>query len=189
MAAARTPGGLPFAAADIGPSDPTEIPMNTTTIIEKCRKCGAVSTHAATCTDCGATQTSETGRTDTLTRIRNGLVWAAIIVVAANIGVALIEPTPMKTVEPRRAHVEADFYWDAETTPHRRRLVGVVEATWPKVPGCQDIDPGTLSYSPSRTASFGKGPTFFVTCINPAGIPFNYWFTLDGEILDWQRPK
>jgi hypothetical protein len=163
--------------------------MNTTTSIEKCRKCGAVSTHPATCSDCGATQRSDTGRTDTLIRIRNGSVWAAIIVVAANIGVALITPTPMKTAETRRAYVESDFYWDAETNPYRQRLVEVVAATWPKVPGCREIDPGTLAYSPSRTTSFGKGPTFFVTCANPADVPFNYWFTLDGEILDWQRPK
>lgn len=68
-------------------------------------------------------------------------------------------------------------------------MVGVVEPTWQKVSGCHDIDPGTLSYSPSLTASFGKGPTFFITCTNPAGIHFNYWFTLDGDILDWQRPQ
>ena len=163
--------------------------MNTTTSITKCRRCGAAPTSATTCADCGATQASDARRTDTLTRIRNGLIWAATVIVLANVGVALLAPTPMKTAEPPRAYVDADFYWDAETKPYRRRLIEVVAATWTKVPGCRDIDPGTLAYSSSRTASFGKGPTFFVTCTNSARVPFNYWFTLDGEILDWQRPK
>lgn len=163
--------------------------MTNRTSITKCRRCGAALTSATTCADCGATQASDAGRTDTLTRIRNGLIGAAIVIVLANIGVALLAPAPMKTAEPPRAYVDADFYWDAETKPYRRRLVEVVAATWPKVPGCRDIDPGTLAYSSSRTASFGKGPAFFVTCTNPAGVPFNYWFTLDGEVLDWQRPR
>lgn len=163
--------------------------MNTTTSNETCRKCGAALTNAATCADCGAQQAFGAGRTATLVRIRNGSIWATAIIVAVNIAVLLAKPAPNKTPEPRRAHVDADFYWDAETNPYRQRLVELVAVTWSKVPGCRDIDPGTLAYSSSRTASIGKGPTFFVTCTNPTGVPFNYWFTLDGEILDWQRPK
>ena len=163
--------------------------MNNTTSTEKCDRCDAALTNATNCAECDAPQTVDAGRTDSLTRIRNGLIGAAIIVAAANVGVAMIEPTAMKKPEIRRVHVDADFYWDAETRPYRQRLVEEVAATWPKVPGCRDIDPGTLAYSSSRTASFGKGPAFFVTCTNPAGVPFNYWFTLDGEVLDWQRPR
>lgn len=165
-----------------------------TAILVKCRQCGGDLNAEARCPSC---ETRRERPADDAGFIKAIIAGALVVIGIIAVGVVLSRqsppaspPAPASSTPPaRRQHVEADFYWDAETKPYRQQLVAAVEATWPKVAGCAEIDPGTLAYSPSRTASFGKGPTFFVTCRNAGGVSFNYWFTLEGEILGRQQPK
>lgn len=84
---------------------------------------------------------------------------------------------------------EGDFYWDRETSPFKGDLVRIVNDTYVTVPRCKNIDPGTLSYSPSRTKSHMQGAIFFVTCSSDKGASFNYWFSLKtGKVIDFQIP-
>lgn len=85
---------------------------------------------------------------------------------------------------------EDEFYWDRETFSFKRDLTRIVNDTYVTVPGCKTIDPGTLSYSPSRTKSHMQGAIFFITCSSAKGTSFNYWFSLKtGKVVDFQVPN
>lgn len=172
--------------------------MTTTTSLSACPNCGSPLTDAATCPACASAEPVSDRPTAAKLICIDAICLAGVLALSLGVAWLVASPSPgarsassspAASAPSRRHYVDADFYWDTETKPHRERLVDLVDAAWPKVPGCRDIDPGTLSYSPTRTSAFGKGPTFFVTCTNPNGVPFNYWFTLDGEILDWQKPR
>lgn len=73
----------------------------------------------------------------------------------------------------KRTYVEADFYWDKDTSAYKPQIVANVNKIVRENDRCVSIDPGSVSKSGDRSAP-GK-PVFFVMCNNPAGV-FNVWF-------------
>jgi len=72
----------------------------------------------------------------------------------------------------KRTYVEADFTWDADTSPYKPKLVAAVNRIVRENDRCPTIDPGTLSKSGNRGTK--AKPVFFVTCQGEQ--PFNVWF-------------
>lgn len=76
-----------------------------------------------------------------------------------------------------RNYVEADFYWDDDTSRYRPQLVAAVNRIVRENDNCLSVDPGTLSESGSRGTA--ARPVYFITCNGPNDRPFNVWFERD----------
>ena len=76
-----------------------------------------------------------------------------------------------------RNYVEADFYWDDDTSAYKPQLVAAVNRIVRENDNCLTIDPGTLSKSGSRGTA--AKPVYFITCNGPEDRPFNVWFERD----------
>ncbi len=76
-----------------------------------------------------------------------------------------------------RTYVEADFYWDKDTSRYKPQLVAAVNRIVTENDNCLSVDPGTLSKSGSRGTA--ANPVYFVTCNGPQDNPFNVWFERD----------
>ena len=81
-----------------------------------------------------------------------------------------------------RVYVEADFFWDDDTTPFKSDLVQVVNRIVRENERCKSVDPGTLAKSGNRGTK--SDPVFFVTC--NGAEPFNVWFK-PGDAKDPER--
>ncbi len=81
----------------------------------------------------------------------------------------------------KRIFVEADFYWDDDTSRFKPQIVAIVNRITRENEKCGEIDPSTVALSSSRSKP-GK-PVFFVTCGTGASV-FNVWFSPDDAVGD-----
>lgn len=72
-----------------------------------------------------------------------------------------------------RMYVEADFYWDDDTSKYKAKIIAVVNKIARENAKCVPIDPSSVAKSPSRSKP--NDPVFFVTCGSGADV-FNVWF-------------
>jgi hypothetical protein len=79
-----------------------------------------------------------------------------------------------RSTDGTRVFVEADVYWDKDTSPHKKRIVEEINRI-SRTKGCSDLDPATVALSPSKSTPTKK--VFFVTC-GFTSTPFNVWFEL-----------
>ena len=81
----------------------------------------------------------------------------------------------------KRIFVEADFYWDDDTSRFKPQIVTIVNRIARENDKCGEIDPSSAALSSSRSKP-GK-PVFFVTCGTGATV-FNVWFSPDDAVGD-----
>ena len=74
----------------------------------------------------------------------------------------------------KRIFVEADFYWDNDTSRFKPQIVTIVNRIARENARCGEVDTGSVAKSSSRSQP-GK-PVFFVTCGSGASA-FNVWFS------------
>ena len=72
-----------------------------------------------------------------------------------------------------RVYVEADFYWDKDTSRYKDEIVAVVNKIANDNKRCKPIDTSSVAKSSSRSRE--GDPVFFVTCGSGSGV-FNDWF-------------
>ena len=72
-----------------------------------------------------------------------------------------------------RKFVEADFFWDDDTSQFKPQIVAVVNRIARENRNCSTIDPSSVAKSPSRSKP--NDPVFFVTCGTGTDV-FNVWF-------------
>lgn len=71
-------------------------------------------------------------------------------------------------------YVEAEFYWDDDTSAYKPQLVAAVNRIVRENDNCLTVDTGTLSKSVDRGTA--ANPVYFITCNGPDDLPFNVWF-------------
>jgi hypothetical protein len=77
------------------------------------------------------------------------------------------------TASGSRKYVEADFYWDDDTSRYKPEIIAVVNKIAAENRNCTTIDPSSVAKSSSRSKP--GDPVFFVTCGSGADV-FNVWF-------------
>lgn len=78
-----------------------------------------------------------------------------------------------RTASGARVYVEADFYWDDDTSQFKPQIVTAVNRIRQENRNCGQIDAFSVAKSPSRSKP--GDPVFFVTCGSGASA-FNVWF-------------
>ena len=78
-----------------------------------------------------------------------------------------------RTASGARVYVEADFYWDDDTSHFKPQIVTAVNRIKQENRNCRQIDTSSVAKSPSRSKP--GDPVFFVTCGSGASA-FNVWF-------------
>lgn len=79
-----------------------------------------------------------------------------------------------RTADGGRVYVEADFYWDDDTSKFKPQIVRLVNEISHEHAGCSSVGTSSVALSPSRSKP--NDPVFFVTCNPSSGAPFNVWF-------------
>lgn len=91
--------------------------------------------------------------------------------------------------KPPRTFSEEEFYWDKDTSAHKRQIVSNVQKIYDENDQCLGVDVGSVTKSPTRSKP--GAPVFFVTCTKD-GQPFNVWFSLgdsqSGKSFEAKKP-
>ena len=88
--------------------------------------------------------------------------------------------TAAATIDERRVFVEADFYWDDDTSAFKPQIIAVVNKISRENVNCPDPDPQSVAKS---DRSSPNAPVFFVTCGSGMDV-FNVWFSPDDAKSD-----
>lgn len=79
-----------------------------------------------------------------------------------------------RSADGARVFVEADFYWDDDTSRFKSDIVAVVNKIARENANCPNPDPSSVAKSASKSKP--GAPVFFVTCGAGADV-FNLWFS------------